>query len=137
MPIRVGNAAPLDRFDKSLHNGHTLIFVSPHIEEGDYGFGETQSAVADIICADCRKGWEAQRIFGSLIVPRLGMSSDSVVGGVLVEGEARAGRSAPWLLEDLDGDQLADVQAIVDKHVTQLKSGKLVVDFDAVNQDQD
>jgi hypothetical protein len=133
MAIKVTNAAPLDRFNKDDHNGHRLIFIGPKIEEGDFGFGETETAVADVICTDCYKAWEAQRIFGTMIVPRLALSADPIIAGMLVQGEAKAGRSAPWLLDDLNADELADVQALVDKVVTQLGSGKIVVDFDAVN----
>lgn len=134
MAIKVTNAAPIDRFIKDDHNGHRMIFVGSKIEQGDFGFGETDTAVTDVICVDCHKAWEAQRIFGTIIVERLGLSADPVVAGLLVQGEGKAGRNPPWLLDDLNDDELADVQALADRVITQLGSGKIVVDFDAVNQ---
>jgi hypothetical protein len=135
--VKVSNAAPLDRFNKDDHLGHILVFVGSKIEEGDFGFGETESAVADVICVNDHKAWEAQRVFGTLIVPRLALSADPIVAGSLIQGEAKAGRSAPWMLDDLSDGELADVQALVDKTVTQLGSGRIVVDFDAINQATD
>jgi hypothetical protein len=133
MTIKVAPAAPLDRFTKDDHSGHLILFVNSRIEVGDYGFGEAESAVCDVICVNCCKAWEDQRIFGTMIVPRLGLTTDKVVAGLLVQGEAKAGRSAPWLLDDPDENELADVQAVADRVISQLGSGKIVVDFDAIN----
>jgi hypothetical protein len=128
----IGKLAPLDRFDKEEHLGHVLVFVNPIAEEGDFGFGETVSAVCDVICINDTKAWPGARIFGTQLVPRL-LSGDKIVPAVLVQGTARAGRAAPWLFEEVSDDEQADAQAVVDRVVTQLGSGKLVVDFGAFN----
>jgi hypothetical protein len=133
MPIQVTNAAPLDRFVKDSHNGHNLIFVNSRIEEGDFGFGDTQTAVADVICFNCKQAWQNQRVFGQFIVGRLAQSDGKIVAGALVQGEAKAGRSAPWMLDDLNDDELTDIQAYLERVVDQLRSGKLVVNFDLIN----
>jgi hypothetical protein len=138
MGLTVENTPPLKRFAKEEHENHTaILFISPKVETGDFGFGESESAVADVICTQCQKGWEEQRIFGTKIVPRLHDAVGKIRSGILYQGKASPGRSAPWLLEDLNEDELADAQAAIDRFITVLASGKIVVDFDAVNQDWD
>jgi len=132
MTIKVGQPAELNRFDKASHKGHVVAFVDPHPEQMETAFGDAEAAACGVICATCNQGWPDQRIFGAALVPRICGSPDPVVAGVLVEGEAKPGRNAPWLLDDADADDLADVQALVDKVVTQLASGRIVVDFDSL-----
>jgi hypothetical protein len=132
MTIKVTRPAPLDRFEKSEHAGHHLVFVGPKAETLDTSYGETDAArCVGVLCVTCVRGWPDVVVFGTALVPRI-CNGDPAPAGVLVQGEAKPGRQPPWLLDDLDDDDLEEVQAFVDKVVQQLGSGKLVVDFDAL-----
>ena len=132
MTIKVTRPGPLDRFDKAEHLGHSLAFVGAKGEIVDTSFGEADVArCVGVICATCVRGWADVLVFGTAIVPRI-CNGDPVSAGVLVQGKAQPGRQPPWLLDDLDDAELAEVQVLVDRVVTQLGSGKLVVDVDAL-----
>jgi hypothetical protein len=131
MPIQVSQPAALNRFIKDDHENHKIIVVNPTLATEDTQFGPAQVCRGDVICADCLKAWEGETVFGSVVAPRLGGTGQPVTAGILYKGKAKAGREAPWLINDLEDFELADVQALVNRVVTQLSSGKLVVDFDA------
>lgn len=132
MTIKVTRPAPLDRFEKGEHLGHNLAFVDPKGEIIDTSFGAADAArCVGVICATCVRGWTDVIVFGTAIVPRIA-NGDLVTAGTLVQGKAQPGRQPPWLLDDLDDGEMADMQELVDRVVTQLGSGKLVVDVDAL-----
>lgn len=135
MPITVSQPAALNRFVKDDHENHKIAVVNGTLSTEDTQFGPAQVCRGDIICADCLKGWESEVIFGSVVAPRLGGTGQPVAAGILYRGKPKAGREAPWLVEDLNEDELADVQGLVNRVVSQLPSGKLIVDFDAFSFD--
>ncbi len=135
MSIKVSQPAPLNRFIKDDHENHKIVVVNGVLATEETQFGPAQVCRGDVICADCLKAWEDEPIFGSVVAPRLGGTGDPVAAGILFRGKAKAGREAPWLIEDLNEDELADVEGLVNRVVSQLKSGKLVVDFDAFSFD--
>jgi hypothetical protein len=126
----------MKRFMKEDHLGHTILFVSPKQEELQTAFGESEAAVCSaVICATCRQGWDDVPVFGSALAPRLFMSLESVIVGVLVQGTAKPGRNAPWLLDDPSEEDLALARQIVDEVAVVSKGGKVLVDFDALDKD--
>jgi hypothetical protein len=130
MTVRIGSLGNDYRFSKDLHLGHALLFVKPHVEEMDTQFGLQEAAVCEhVICCTCRSGWRDVAIFGSYLVPRLA-TGDDIVGGVLTQGQAQAGKNPPWLLDDLPGDDREIAQELADQVITRLGSGKLAVDLD-------
>ncbi len=132
MTIKVSNPAPLDRFEKSEHVGHNLAFVEPKGEIMATSFGDADAArCVGVICETCTRGWADVIVFGTAIVPRI-CNGDLVSAGTLVQGKAQPGRQPPWLLDDLDDVEMAEMQSLVDRVVTQLGSGKLVIDVDAL-----
>jgi hypothetical protein len=123
-------------FEKAEHEGHLLAFVSPSLEEGVVTkFGASDAArVRSVLCADDLSLHSDQLIFGAALVPRLIGADGDIVVGRLVRGEARNGQSAPWLLDDPTGDDLAEAQAMLNHVVGKMPSGALVVDTAALDQ---
>jgi hypothetical protein len=135
MTISVGAAPPADRFQKSEHEGHCLLFVAPELTSMSTQFGEGDAAVCQaVVCATCQSGWADVPVFGSALVPRLTIATDDVVVGVLVVGKAgKAGQSPPWLLDDPSESELELAREIVDRVLVRGASGRLLVDLDALN----
>jgi hypothetical protein len=130
MTIPLGRLGSVNMFTKLDHVGHGLIFVKPHVEQMTTQFGETEAALCEhIICATCQVGWADEVVFGSYLVPRI-CSGDPIVPGILVQGKAQPGRNAPWLLDDPGDDDREVMQALADRVITRLGSGKLAVDLD-------
>ena len=132
MGIPVSPLAEFDRFDKPDHLGHQVAFVGARGEQVSTAYGDADAAHCEaVICATCVRGWTDQLVFGTAIVPRI-CTGDPITGGILVQGKAQPGRQPPWLLDEFDAAELAEVQALTDRVVTRLGSGKLVVDVDAL-----
>lgn len=130
--IPLGHLGKDNTFTKADHAGHVLLFVQPAREQLETAFGDQEAAHCSyVVCGSCQAGWPDVIIFGSYLVPRI-CSGDPLVAGTLVRGEAQPGRQAPWLLDDLGDDDRQITQALADKVVTRLGSGRLVVDLDAL-----
>ena len=118
-------------FVKEEHVDHLLAFVGvTHEAEMQTRFGVQEAArVETFICLDCMTLANDVLVFGTALVPRLIGTELDVVLGRLEQGEASAGKSAPWLLEDptdLDEKRAAE---FFDTYGTTLRSGRIVVEM--------
>jgi hypothetical protein len=96
-------AAPTgDGYRHGDHEGHLIIAEAP-VERRPV---TTQHGDADVAiprrlhCVDCEKSWEEPWMFGAFIVPQMTTGSDTDMLGRLGKGDATAGKSAPWQLDD-------------------------------------
>ncbi len=134
-PITVGAPAPLNRFVKDEHLGHFVLFFEAKQENMQTSFGDADAAICTyIVCHTCMAGWEDQAVFGSAIAGRLYLANKDVVPGRLVQGVARPGRNAPWLLDDPNDAEDRMARELVARVATRLGSGKLVVDLAALEK---
>ena len=84
------------------HKGHLVIAEAP-IERQPV---TTQHGEADVAvphrlhCVDCAQLWNEPWIFGMVIVNQLTTGANADMLGRIGQGDAKAGRSAPWVLED-------------------------------------
>ena len=98
MPFKFGLPAT-NRFSKEEHLGHVLVFVEPHETQESTSFGDSSAATCEYVaCVTCGTVTSDAKLFGSALVPAIVGSGEPLVLGVLEQGEAKPGRSAPWLL---------------------------------------
>jgi hypothetical protein len=138
MSIKITGPANRPGFDKGAHEDHLCLFIHPTSEVMETSFGESEAArCAYAVCLDEYDAFLDVILFGSALVPRLVDADDgAVVVGRLVRGEAKPGRSAPWLLEDPDEKDLAAAQDFMDKYGSQAKSGAISLDVKAIERDR-
>jgi hypothetical protein len=129
----IGKPAKGGGFDKAAHEGELLAFVSPTDELTNTAYGESTAArCAYVVNLDKLEVFEDVLLFGAALAPRLYESTETIVAGRLVKGEAQPGRNAPWLLEDPTDEELGVAEAFFESFATQLPSGRLVLDTDAM-----
>ena len=122
----------IPRFVKDDHLGHLPLFFEPRQENMTTSFGDADAAVCTwIVCATCKTGWPDQAVFGAL-APSLYLANRDVVYGRLVQGKARPGRSAPFLLDDPNPAEDDLARQLVARIARRGRDGKLVVDLDAL-----
>jgi hypothetical protein len=138
MPIRITGPKSRPGFDKDEHVGHLLVFIHPSWESRTGEFGEYEVArCAYVACVEDYDAYIDVPVSGAALVPRLVDDDDgAVVVGRLVRGVAKAGRSAPWLLEDPTEKELAAAQEFVDEYGSQAKSGAISLDIKAIERDR-
>jgi hypothetical protein len=120
-------------FVKADHENHLLAFVTPRLEpKVSTSFGDSDAAHVDtVVCLDCPSVDTDQLLFGDALVPRLcGGFEAEIVLGRLVRGNAKPGRSAPWLLEEAAPEDEQHAGEFFAKHATRLKSGVIVVELE-------
>ena len=129
----IGRPAKGGGFDKAAHEDDLLAFVSPTSELTNTTYGESTAArCVYVVALDQSEVFEDVLLFGAALAPRLYESTETIVVGLLVKGEAQPGRNAPWLLEDPTDEELAQAEQFFTRFATVLPSGRLVVDVDAV-----
>ncbi len=120
-------------FVKDDHEDHLLAFVTPRLEPNvSTSFGDSDAAHIDtLVCLVCSSVDTDQLMFGAALVPRLcGGFEAEIVLGRLVRGNAKPGRSAPWLLEEAAPEDEQRAGEFFAKHATRLKSGVIVVELE-------
>jgi hypothetical protein len=129
--IRVGRPArSVGKFVKADHDCHVVAFLTPRLEtDVATSYGPADAARCDVVCVDYAEYYDDQLLFGKALVPALTAGDDPVVCGVFGQGRAKDGQSAPWVIDEPDDDDVARVQAVVDRCVTEA-GGVLVVDVD-------
>lgn len=138
MPIRITGPASRPGFNKEEHEKDLLVFIHPASEMMDTAYGESEAArCAYVACLDHFDAYTDVIVFGRALVPRLVDADDgAVVVGRLVRGEAKPGRSAPWLLEDPTEQDLATAQSFMDTYGSQAKTGAISLDLKAIERDR-
>lgn len=135
---KISAPASAGGFSKEAHVGHLVMFIDPEAEETPRFSGEgTQTAArcAYVICETCGMVMADTMVYGDVLVPRI-IGAGEVVGGRLALGKARAGRSAPYLLEDPTVDDHHAMERFLDKYAVRMKSGKIVVETPATAVDE-
>lgn len=135
MTIDIGKPAAPDGFQKEGREGHLLIAVGHRAEEVTTAYGEATAArIAYLADYDTNEVFEDVQLFGKALAPAIFRSDAQIVPGRLVKGTAaREGQNPPWLLQEITADEMELVRGWVDEYVTQLGSGKLVVDVDGAH----
>ena len=118
---------PSSKFDKAQHLGRVIVAGNRERRHDiETVHGTTDATHADLVSLGV-VGTEAVEAevfldqlsfgnFGGCIAPNPGEAADGVSVGVLAQGTASAGYSAPWLLEELTADQLVAVEAYLSEH---------------------
>ncbi len=122
--------APAGGFSKEAHLDHLVMFVKPKSEEVAKFSGEgvqTAARCEFVVCETCALVLTDVLVFGDALAPRIADVAE-IVGGRLTLGKARAGRSAPYLLEDATTDDDHAMEAFLDKYAVRMKSGKIVIE---------
>jgi hypothetical protein len=116
-------------FQKDAHENHLLAFVDVRAEEMSTSYGDTTGARSGyVVCLEDNLVEADVVIFGTALVPAITESQEEIVVGLLVKGNAKPGRSAPWLLEDPHDEELARVEEFFSTHAARLPSGRIVVE---------
>jgi hypothetical protein len=130
----IGPPGPGGGFDKAAHVEHVLTFVNPVAEDRDGRDGSYSVALCTfVVCHTCRLALTDVPVSGKALAPRINNGGSEIVAGVLVTGEAKAGRNPAYLLEEASAEQLDAVADDYAKFATKLPSGKIVVDVDSYN----
>jgi len=134
MPITISPPADNGGFDKNAHLDHALLFINVTEESGPTAFGETTWAKIEVVAdLDDNSVSRDAAIFGTFLAPSIYGAGTPIVCGRLRQGtSAKPGQSPPWLLENPTDEDLAKAENWADKYVTELPSGALVVDLDAI-----
>jgi hypothetical protein len=115
-------------FTKDDHLDHPLVFVEPMAEETDHAqFGKATAARCSfIVCLQCEQTFADVLVFGAALVPALTDGNDELVVFRLGRGEARGGRSAPWLPWNPTEADLALADAYFLKHATRFPASNRI-----------
>lgn len=135
--VKLGLPGRSSEFDKNRMEGRLIVSINCEGGESEDRFNPGQlvryADIEHIVALDpLDEHFRNTRVFGKVLVPALVDTTEKIVVGVLVQGEAAAGYNAPWLLVDPDERQLAIAQDFVDSFVTELKSGALILDVKGV-----
>lgn len=116
-------------FDKATHLGHLLAFIEPTSEETTTKFGPADAArVPYVLCCTCKSVDTDVLLFGRALVPAVVGTDEDVVVGVLAQGEAKTGQSAPWILEDPTDEELEEAGRLLGECAVKMPSGRIVVE---------
>ena len=102
--------ATADRWAPAEHEGHLTLFLAPiELEEDvETAHGKANAAAPRlIVCVTCDESWRDCLVFQKVLVRQLTTGPDGDVVGRIGVGEAKGGRSAPWLLEDATAEDVA------------------------------
>lgn len=126
-----------DNWKAAEHVGEVTLFLQPRPEEMETQFGDTIAAVCSAIIpmSGPEKGNSftsdnGVAVFGNLGRNLLDMKGTSFVLGVVSQGKAKPGRSAPFILDDLDGRQKSAAFKWMDANLTKAKDGSIIVKGD-------
>lgn len=112
-----------EKFQAKDHLGRVVMFCGNEKRNVSTDFGDaTVSDTSLIVILDAPGGTQVFHnswIFGASLAPTLYKSPADVVVGVLGQGEAKPGKSAPWKLLDCDDAQLDAARAVYIKNVVQ------------------
>jgi hypothetical protein len=130
MVFRIGRpSAASNGFDKNAHIEHLLIAVEPEAQEMETSYGPATAAHCSYVaCVDCGTVDADVLLFGTALVPRLLDVEEGLVAGRLCQGQAKAGRQPPWLLEDPSDGDIAQAEAFLERCATRLPSGRIVME---------
>ncbi len=127
---KVSAPSPGGGFSKEEHVGHLLLFVDPRGEETAKFSGEgTQTAArcTHLACVTCGLVLTDLLLYGDALAPRI-VDAGEIVAGRLTVGKARAGRSAPYLLDEADAGDLGQIEAFLDAYAVRMPSGKVIIE---------
>jgi len=111
-----------DRFAPRDHLGKLVMFCGHGKTTIDTEYGETIVATVSLVAVldgDKVEVFNDAFIFGKALAPSIYRSSLDVVVGVIAQGYAKAGRSAPWMLAEPTEVQLTAARAWFPKHVVE------------------
>ncbi|MEO8697091.1 MAG: hypothetical protein ABI658_26515 [Acidimicrobiales bacterium] len=97
------------------HLGHLVVFHGPRsraVVQTAYGLSDAANCLK-VSCVTCNKSWDDVDVFGAALVPALTEATVDDVVARIDQGEASAGRSAPWVLADPSADDIAAAEAFL------------------------
>jgi len=111
-----------DRFTPSEHVGRLVLFAGIEKDAWTDPAGATKSIarVTLVVVMDGPDGpaaFDDVLIFGAALAPSLYRAKVPVVVGVIGQGEAKPGKSAPWILNDATEEQLGAARSWYPSHV--------------------
>ena len=111
-----------NRFQPRDHLGKLVMFCGHDKTTVETEYGETTVATVSLIAVldgDEVVTFSDTFIFGKALAPSIYRSSLDVVVGVISQGTAKAGRSAPWTLSKPTEVQLEAAREWFPKHVVE------------------
>ena len=126
-----GEGAGGARFDKAAYKDTLISVVHPKLSENvDTKHGATDAIFAKYIVVhegeDEGLIFDGPALFGAQLVPELDSAEGPIVAGRISVGEAKAGRSAPWIWEDPSDDERAKVIGWFNDHA-EIKDDEIVL----------
>jgi len=122
----IGAPAPAsseDKFQPSEHLNKLVMFCGHEKQSVSTDFGDATVAAVSLIAVldgdDGVKVYQDAWVFGTGLAPSIYKSPMSVVVGVMGQGEAKPGKSAPWKLLDPSEAQLEAARTWFPKFIVQ------------------
>ena len=116
-----------ERFNPSDCLGRLVMFCGHQRLEVDTSFGDAIVAEVSLIVSldgdDGVQHWADAWVFGQGLAPSIYKSPNEIVVGVIGQGEAKPGKSAPWRLEEPSEAQLEAARTWYPKFI--VKSGNV------------
>lgn len=124
-----------ERWQAKEHVGELTVFIEPHPQEMETTFGDTVAAVCTAIiplegpaAGMSYSDENGVAVFGNLAKALNEYDGSAFALGVVNQGKAKPGRSAPFLLDDADPEQKAAAFAWMDDHLAKDdETGKVIV----------
>lgn len=116
-----------DNFSPSNHLGKLVMFCGHEKKEVETSFGDATIAEVSLVAVLDGDGgvetWGDAWIFGAGLAPTIYRSPNEVVVGVIGQGEAKPGKSAPWTLQEPSEAQLTAAREWFPKFVVTSGNG--------------
>lgn len=124
MDVTIGGPAKGggDRFTPSEHVGRLVLFAGIEKDTWTDPVGTTKHVARCVLVVvmdgpDGPEVFDDVMIFGAALAPALYRAKVPVVTGIIGQGEAKPGKSAPWVLNDATEEQLDAARAWYPSHV--------------------
>jgi hypothetical protein len=139
MSFTINKPSAGGNWPKDRHCGDLHVFLNSTDFVGEERQGQSGSylavAVEHVVCLDHLEVWLVQVVSGAVLAPRLVGSPAGAVVGRLEQGDAKPGRSAPWLLTDPTLEDVAAAEEFLGKYATTMPSGSIALDVRAIRAD--
>lgn len=114
--------------------GELHLFIEPQGSTKETQFGEARVAECSYVIiltgADAGRVFGETAVFGNLGLNLCEYEGSSFALGVVAQGKAKPGRSAPYILEDPTSDQQAEAFAWMNDHLKRTPDGIKVIGSD-------
>ena len=124
----IGDPKQADQWKAADAVGELVAFVEPRRVEKQtqYGWSEATEC-AYVVHVDTGEVFDAPIVFGNISKDAYSNGEEKIVLGVVTQGKAKPGQSAPFFLEAADDTQKAAAQAWFETHAELNAEGHIVI----------